>query len=438
MGNEVSGPQNELDIDTPPFYFDHENHTSGLRLEEHYQAVTFPPGGRNLQLAFFHQALHKSSTEPLSLRMKVHCGKQSAVMVGFSERPSAEFANVAKKDLCLFDVTRGRVYLKDCLVKNVDLPQCEDGGVIELVVSPGIRNIRYSVDNPQGSLSQPMDMRMEEDVTDEVWPLVGVPPTNKEEVKLELSFGSRSMVNEEAKFDSSTFCGPLEISNSGKVVSRGNISSNCCAVVNKILTKGRHKWTLLVHQDVGASTCLGIAKSPFRIPEHFLKSSKHIYRHNDLMMWRSYRGFLYADGYQLPKTLEPLNWLQNQSTKVEFELDLDKGTLQIVRNGEPIGTAFEKIKPPVQPAIAFYAGYEKCVELYSFETEKQAAELSDPVPLRIEHALKPSKPTVHFDLDSRHGTLCVSEDGTTVFRSESQQGNAFCLLNVKCDHGVYR
>ena len=155
------------------------------------------------------------------------------------------------------------------------------------------------------------------------------------------------------------------------------------------------------------------------------------------MMWRSYRGFLYADGHQLPKTLEPLNWQQNQSTKVEFELDLDKGTLQIFRNGTSLGVAFEKVKPPVQPAIAFYAGYEKCVELYRFETEKSIVQPSNPVHLRIEHVPKPlSKAEFHFDANSTFGALGVSEDGRTVFRKSDQQGNAYCLLNVQCKDGV--
>ena len=98
------------------------------------------------------------------------------------------------------------------------------------------------------------------------------------------------------------------------------------------------------------------------------------------------------------------------------------------------------MKPPVQPAIAFYAGYEKSVELYHFETEKQFVHHSDPVLLRIERASKPlPKAEFHFDENFRFGALHVSEDGRTVFRKDNQQGNAYCLLNVPCKTGlVYR
>ena len=116
--------------------------------------------------------------------------------------------------------------------------------------------------------------------------------------------------------------------------------------------------------DFGASLCLGLARYPFKLSEEYIKDHlKHIYRHPGLILYRSYRGLLYRDGKQQDQSLDTLGWQHGTSVVMEFIFDASKGTLEVIRNGRSMGTAFEILTGIFQPVVCYYAAYEKEVNI---------------------------------------------------------------------------
>lgn len=426
--------------EAPEVHFHSERHSQGLTFGEQFLSVTFPPNVSD-KVAYLNRSLHKGcSTHALKMRLRLECGEDSEVVVGFSkESGDTATPHLATSDnYYLFNITRGCVSLEGKATQIPPLPTCGSGGEVEWELDMATDIIQYTVFNTGGSIPTPIPMKIDRGIPNEVWPLVGVLHSDHGKVELQVVQFSQPTECEEARFEEQSAFGGVQFKDGGKKVSRPNSTGNCFFVVNKRLDIGRYRWTIKVDCDVGASLCLGIVKFPFTISEDYSDHLKHIYRHKQFLCWRSYRGFLYANGNQLPKTLEPLGWLQNRSIKVEFLLDLQKGTLEISRDGLSLGIAFENIRGPVKPAVAFYAGYEKSVELVDFKTDQLPMSPSEPLLLVPGSAPPLLKSKVHFDSTSLHGDLRVSEDCFTVLRDKSHSGNAYCLLDMRCTSGVYR
>lgn len=424
------------------FHFDPSKCSEEVTFGDNNRRVAFPAHSSN-KVAYFNSILSKDgSNKKFGMRLKLLCDEEDFhVVVGFSKAiDNCENPQLLEgTGYYLFHITEKGISIEGKMVQlGVSLSRCYHEGEVECLVDLDTDLILYTVTNKIGSITQPLPMKIEGGFPNKFYPMVGlISNATKQKVILQLTnFNSSVQVSEPAVFDKESTFGPVIIKENGHQASRENVMSNCCALVNKVLDSGKHRWTFKVVCDIGASLCLGVVKHPFVIAnDEYSDHLKHIYRHKNFMCWRSYRGFLYANGNQLPKTLEPLGWLQNRSVSVEFILDFHKGTLEIIKEGVPLGVAFEHITGPVQPAVAFYAGYEKAVELVSFKSEQLLVDNSNPLilapgPSPISHQL------VTFDKSTKFGSLAVSEKSLT--RDKSDSGNAYCFLNVFCTTGVYR
>ena len=326
---------------------------------------------------------------------------------------------------------KGKMYCRTHIVCTLDC-------VVEISWSMKRQSIKLWVKSLSGEV-QTDEIPVERLECEKLWPIVGAISVGKESIEFHLlNKGAQPSelhdVTQHIGFFSAG--GKMSISKDGKRVSRSaKDTGNSVALLNKVISEGVHYWKLEVVSDFGASIGIGLATSNFQVTDKYRRDPlKHVYHHTGLHLWRSYRGFLYWHGKQLPQTLEPLGWQNNCPVIVELILNMDNGTLEIFKNGKSLGIAFRDIRGPVQPAVAFYAAYEKEVHLLEFRSSGIVSDDVEPdSAVRISHSQ-----VVQFDQKSLKGRLMLSEDGMTLYRHREHSGNAYCLLNVNLTSGFYR
>ena len=346
---------------------------------------------------------------------------------------------------------------------KTDMPLCSSGTVIKIDTTNG-QDISFQVTNLLGGKSKESVSLSLQDVPDEVFLFVGALRTGNKFISFQLSetkavaesisadlrftqvkeIHTTDVTREIHLADLKVFGSTnMHISSDGKVYTRTSTEQgNSCVVLPMMIKSGRHRWTLEVRCDFGASCCVGLARFPFKLSDDYMRDPlKHIYRHPGLLLYRSYRGLLYIDGRQLERTLQPIGWQHNSSVKIMIDVNMDDKTVEIFRNGKSLGIAFREIVGPLQPVICFYASYEKEIELVSYETSEMsythtpAQKHSPRTP--SEQQLGPKE--AYFDPMYKHGSISLSNNRKSISREKSQAGNAYCLMDVECAAiGVYR
>ena len=428
---------NPLD-EAPVFCFDPHQSSTGLIFTHSNQRVTFPSKMSSFRIAIFNKSLKTGFiNQTLSVRLKIQYRDRCRAVIGFGE-VGVSAMSPSFEDFYVFDVTAGKVFLSGREVPNVTLPRFQSGDTVELQIDVKMGMLKYFVCSPSKVNFSSLSFKLDGNIPAEINPMVGALQTEQTNVMFDiLEAKELSSIEESIQFDKTTKYGPIVISENGCTVSRNNVNSNCCVAINKILQSGQHRWKFKILCDTGASTCLGLATYPFTIPSRYSNNHNHLYWYEGFTLWRSYGGLLYAQGRQLSQSLASVEWLKDENPIIELVLDLTAGTLEIILNGRSQGIAFESIKPPVQPIVVFYAGYEKKIQLLNFHSEDVS---SSPIILKLpkepaskQRLIKPS-----FDAKTVHGLLTISPDGMTLTRDQNQSGNAYCLLNKICTSGVYR
>ena len=343
-------------------------------------------------------------------------------------------------DLILWSLEDGSIYWKGKFYCKTHIV-CSSDSIVTITWNTKRNEIKLTVKSTSGKVQTEV-ISVETLDSNTIWPVFGaIKVSSFEALEIEILDNEEEQqelrdVTKNAKFVSPM--GKMSVSNDGKQVYRSNSENgNGIALINKVLSYGRHRWKLMVTCDFGASVALGLAPPEFELPERYLNDpKKHVYHHQDLLMWRSYKGQLFVNGKLLPRTLEPLGWHNGLAIEVEFVLDMRKKTLEIFKNGKPLGVAFSDIQGPVQPIAAFYAGYQKEIHLVEFWSSDI---LSTGDVVEADRASRMAGDiAVTFDPKSVSGKLLLSEDGLTLTREREHSGNAYCLLGVTLSSGVYR
>ena len=305
------------------------------------------------------------------IRFKIRSSINSQVVVGLGRVHGSESPIFI--DGTFANVTLGRVINDNRVQPDVVLPISNEEGEVRVCIDVYNGIVRYSVTNPDNASSSPIiNLSLNDALPTTVMPMVGILSSGVGGVTVAiLPLGNPPVTNTPVAlggicFDSNSAFGPVEISSNGTIARRGNTDSNCVVVLNQVMKRGKYTWSLKVSKDFGSSICLGIARHPLRISQDYENIRRQIYTHQDLMLWRSYKGLLYADGDKLDHSLEPIAWTKGGHVLVKFILDLDRGELEIIRNGISLGVAFKDVQGPVCPAVAFYASYEKEIELVHY------------------------------------------------------------------------
>ncbi|CAI8045760.1 Probable E3 ubiquitin-protein ligase HERC1 [Geodia barretti] len=319
---------------------------------------------------------------------------------------------------------------------------CSSGCDIRITWSKKTLNIELYVKSESGKI-QTDNVPMGELGSEQLWPVFGATTVGKNTpVQFEILESITQQVELHDMTDAVRFVnagGKISVSEDGRQVYRSNKDSgNSVALINRVLAHGKHTWKLAVISDFGASIGMGLATYNFDLSDKYRNDPlTHVYRHQGLYIWRSYRGHLYSNGTQLSHSLEPLGWQSGATVTVELTLDMREGTLEIAKNGRYLGVAFRDIRGPVQPAIALYAGYEKEIHLIEFHSSDDSIE--DVV--ESDRALvkkTEGRDSVTFDAISKMGKLVLSEDGLTLTREREHSGNAYCLLDITLSSGFHR
>ena len=180
-------------------------------------------------------------------------------------------------------------------------------------------------------------------------------------------------------FHNSTLVGRLEVINGGDTLFRmpGTLeNSYCLANIPLGDGSGTYEWTVVIEQDTGASTCLGVAERPIELSADKRQS---VYESPSVWLCRSYRGQLYARGVELTTRMICPFWQPGCVVKLTFNADV--GTLAYAVDGTDHGVAFRGVPRPVFPFFAFYAMMEKRLTLLHFRhvppTRRRAAAMND-------------------------------------------------------------
>ena len=390
------------------------------------------------QIIMMQRMVHSTLYVTLALRLMC-CISESTPFIGISlrEKPCDNIDIPNDPDLIFWSLAesliywRGRIYCRTKLV-------CTSESEIEVSLNTKQQSIKLSVKSVNGEV-QSDEIAVEQLGAVSYWPILGAVSVGSKPVRFEL-FNETAKSSELHDITTSVRFtvagGKMNVSTDGRAISRSSsMQGNSVALLNQVITEGTHYWKLRVMCDFGASIGIGLATHNFQVSEKYLRDHlKHIYHHKGLLLWRSYRGILYKHGRQQPQSIEPLGWQNNCPVIVEFILDMSKGTLEIIKNGKALGVAFMDIRGPVQPAIAFYASYEKEVQLLEYHSSSILAEIVEPD--AAVHYVQSDRTT--FDPKSLTGRLLLTDDGMTLFRKREQSGNAFCLLNTTLDNGSYR
>lgn len=331
-------------------------------------------------------------------------------------------------------------------VAMISMPYCSSGAIIEIMVERGF-DASFMVRNP-GEKMESVKISVPS-LTAFVFPFVGAIQTSSKFIAFQLIESSgkdtpKQLTDITKDVYVDKIFGNMHYSRDSQRFTRTSTEQgNSCALFSTKIAKGRHRWTIRVTCDFGASLCVGVARYPFKLSEDYIRDPlKHIYRHPGLLLYRSYRGLLYMDGRQLERSLQPLGWQHNSAVTLTMEVNIEKGTIELFRNGKSIGIAFSDISGPLQPVICFYASYEKELQFVSYETT-EASSTIPPQP-RVTEVYQSSPAAdipqrVYFDQKMKYGSLTLSSDSTSISRDKSQSGNAYCLMNLICKTvGVYR
>ena len=139
---------------------------------------------------------------------------------------------------------------------------------------------------------------------------------------------------------------------------------NVFAYLGPPLTRpGVYHWQLLLEQDEGATTLVGVAR------EGAVRRGNNevMYSSSGMWLWRSYEGRLYGDGFELDRRLEEFN---TPGSVVGLTLDTEKGTLECQLDGVGLGPAFHGLTLPLTPVVAFYGSLAKRIMLLDYKWPK--------------------------------------------------------------------
>ena len=411
-----------------------DEQSRNVTVTNYNQTVTFHEYSSH-KLVFLQDSC-PDSMKPHNISMKIKLEfdpSESQPVIGISS-----FKNMTSWNDCIWwNVRDGTIH---GIGLHKTLPVCKNGAIVEccLNVASSVLTVKVTnsdMDTISDSINIPNLPKV-------VNPFVGIVFTGKSQVSCNLIDSNGVLkeypltnVIESVSF--TTTYGNMTVALDGRRISRtGTQQGNSCALLNKKITCGKHRWKLEILCDFGASFCAGVARYPFRLSEEYLKDPmKHVYRHPGLLVYRSYHGLLYRDGKQLDRILSALGWQHNTRVTLEFEVNMEAGTIEIFRNDESLGIAFTDITGPIQPVVCFYASYEKDIKLLNFLSKVE--ESSSP-----STAVKASSPIVAkdvcFDATNKFGEVSLSSDSKTLYRKKNESGNSMCFLNLNCSSGTYR
>lgn len=376
----------------------------------------------------------------VSLRVAGDFNKGTPFVGVLTEQKNLEEISIPNdSDLILWDMKERFIYWKGKKYCKTKIVFSSDSKV-DITWNMKTQTIKFQVKSIDGDIQTDEILTDELESCQQLWLVLGATHSSQSKpIQFEILSESKAMRDVTASVCFTSAGGKVTISQESKQIYRSNKEKgNCVIVLNRTISHGKHYWRLAVVSDFGASIAIGIAEHDFQLSEKFLQDPmKHVYHHPGLHLWRSYRGYLYSDGKQLPYSLEPLGWKNGFPMMIELFLDMDARILTISKNGKDLGIAFKGFNGPVRPCVAFYAGFEKELVLEEFRSSEEGSS-GDIVEADSGFVKQKKSKSIGFDPNSMHGTLVLSEDSMTLTREKEYSGNSYCLLAIPLTNGFYR
>ena len=396
------------------------------------KCVVFPASSRQLQTAMVDNICDRNDlfnvfTIAIMLRIdSLYILPQ--VFIGVSDHDLTSVEDIMREpNVYLWEVTRGNVIFNGVQQAMEEISTCHHGNMFELSIDMENRQFTCHVAGDHRVRSLPVS-----DLPGKLWFVIAC--NTGVEVSCEIRNFTQSKpmlpsIISQACFDPNSMYGPLDLPPGNRTVYRPDVTSNCYILLNQIIEKGKYCIELKVKKDTGASLCIGFAPPNFTLTRTIMYDRTHpIYAIKGLTLWRSYRGLVYINGVE-QKLSFPLQEYKDDRFPIIIELYVDcaSGKAALYKNKQFVGIVFENVCPPVQPIIAFYAGYEKEIELVDFGHSI----MHKP----IEAIRQETEDAVFIH---RQGSITITNEGKTVERREEEFGNSFATLSVNCTSGIYR
>ena len=420
--------------------------------------VTFTEAAK-AQVFYLSSDIEWSAKESYSIKLKLEQiahrrtkELETDVVVGLTLKRVDSSHFKSSSCYCSWNITQGIVNLPEGSLITLDKVKKEGEILIHFI--PGASKISLTITNPKDKATR-REINILGTLPPRLCPCVGVlAEGGKLSKPVTVSIVDIVASNENDIFSHVSFTkcfGTVDVNVDKRTITRQqHHQGNVCALLPVKMSGGRHRWTIIIHSDYGASTCVGVARYPFKLVDEFARDhSKHVYKHQGLAVYRSFKGLLYKDGREMSYSLEPLDWNKEKQLSVQLELIYEDGKLEILRNGSNMGTAFEGLTGYYQPVVCFYAAYSKKVELKSYFTTESLFDVllmnATTSSVETDGVHKREGPQIFqiedtcFDKTNLFGKVHLTEDKKTIYRLDSQSGNAFCFVNLRCSQtGIYR
>ena len=436
------------------FHDDSSKRSTKAQLKERNKQVYFGENTVNQVACLLGPLSREKSHETYHLNLKLECSFMSEPVVGLAVREFNATNPVAIKgnpNFYLWYITKGKVEFRGKVEElGSSIPTAKSGDELLISFVMATNRVTLAVSNCERQSSHEITLP---NLPNKLYPFVGEVDGGGSPTSFLIIESSTTEHNNNALIDMTykimftiTY-GVINAEHNLKRVTRKSAQQgNGCALLPIKMSTGIHHWSFIVRCDFGASLCLGLARYPFKLSEEYIKDHlKHIYRHPGLILYRSYRGLLYRDGKQQDQSLDALGWQHGSSVVMEFIFDASKGTLEVIRNGRSMGTAFENLNGIFQPVVCYYAAYEKEVEFKQYLTSESSLDFVTSPPSSLESNTTSSSSsavnadTICFDDYHIRGKIQLTADKKTVYRDKVQSGNSFCFLNIRCEKlGQYR
>jgi len=396
------------------------------------KCVVFSASGRQLQSAMVDCVCSRKDTfNVYTITMVLRIDSlyiSPQVFIGISDHNlTGDEDLMSELNVFLWEVTKGNVFFNGIKQTVRDISTCHHGNMFELTIDMENEEFTCHVVGDHRVMSLPVP-----DLPNKLWFVIAC--YTGVEVSCEIrnftqSKPSLPSIISQACFDANSMYGPLDLPQGNRTVYRPDVTSNCYILLNQIFREGKYCMELKVKKDTGASLCIGLAPPNFTLPRTVMYDRTHpIYVIKGLTLWRSYRGLVYINGVE-QKSAFPLQEYKDDRFPITIELYVDcaSGKAALYKNKQFVGIVFENVCPPVQPIIAFYAGYEKEVELVDFSHSIMHK------PMKVVRQDPEDVTFIH-----QQGSITITNEGKTVERREEEFGNSFASLSVNCTSGVYK
>ena len=214
--------------------------------------------------------------------------------------------------------------------------------------------------------------------------------------------------------------------------SRDTSGNVLCGLSYEMIAPGIYDFSVIVENDLGASTCVGVAK-PAALNSSSKPASGNVYVCKSTYLYRTFQGMLYADGQVIEGIKLDEAFVGNSLIAVRVVIDPNshKAKMTFTINGkkQPECSEFNKLSAPLVPVVGFYAGMVKKLTLIHFSFTPALVSASNNLDTEAPNAIPGLYPSVFI----RRNELTPD----TIALNCIDCGGPVNTIALPCKHSLY-